>query len=186
MRKLLAVFFAVVFLSGCSGEDQSLDKAMSMRARLLDSQGCSFRAVITADYGDKLYEFVMQCSTDSEGALSFTVTSPETIAGITGTISSGEGKLIFDDQALVFSLLADGQVTPVSAPWIFIKALRSGYLSACTKTENGLRLAVDDSYEEDALHLDIWTDETEIPIYCEILWQGRRVVSLDIKNFTYV
>jgi len=186
MRRLLAAVLTVFLLAGCSGADQVLDKAMSMREMLLSSQGCAFDTEITADYGDKLHTFAMQCRTDAEGTLSFTVSAPETIAGITGSISAGEGRLTFDEHALVFELLADGQVTPVSAPWLLIKTLRSGYLSACAKTETGLRISIDDSYENDALHLDIWTDDACNPVYSEILWQGRRVVSLKVKNFTYV
>jgi len=87
---------------------------------------------------------------------------------------------------LIFELLADGQITPVSAPWILIKTLRSGYLNACTYTDNGLMLIIDDSYEEDALQLDIWLNDENIPTEAEILWDGRRILSLQISNFVYL
>jgi outer membrane lipoprotein-sorting protein len=186
MKKLLAVLLLIFFLTGCTGAEQMMDKAISMREKLLSSQGCMFDAVITADYGEKLHKFSMRCQADAHGALAFTVSYPETISGITGTISAGEGKLTFENNVLVFELLADGQVTPVSAPWLMIKTLRSGYLSACAKTENGYRLSIDDSYEEDALHIDFWTTEDVIPIHAEIVWQGRRILSMEIKNFTYM
>lgn len=186
MKRMIGVLIAVVLLTGCASGNSELDRAMALRAKLLESEGCTFDAVISADYGDKVYTFSMNCQADQQGSLSFTVTDPETISGITGTVSQEGGNLTFDGQVLAFELLADGQVTPVSAPWLLIHTLRGGYLTSCGKDTDGLRIAIDDSYEEDALHLDIWTDASDIPVRAEILWQGRRILSLEIRNFTFV
>lgn len=158
---------------------------MSLRSGLL-SKSAEFDTVITADYGDKTYTFGANCTADPQGGLTFTVTQPETIAGITGTVSAGGGKLTFGEQALAFPLLADGQVTPVSAPWILMNTLRSGYLTSCGKEGEAIRLSIDDSYQDDALHLDIWLDAQDVPIRGEILWQGRRILSMEVKNFRFV
>ncbi len=184
MKRLLAGLLMVILLTGC--KSGSLDKAMAMRQRLLDSNGCTFDAIITADYGDTIHTFQMYCEVDSKGDMVFTVTDPETISGIAGTIKQEGGNLTFDDHVLVFEMLADGQITPVSAPWLLIRSLRSGYISACGEEDDGLRIAVDDSYEEDALHLDVWLDNQDLPVRGEILWQGQRVVSLEVRNFLYV
>lgn len=182
--KRLAVFLLVaLLLSGCSGQNAELERVMAFRADLLGSGGCSFDAVITADYGDAVYTFGVSCKADGQGDLEFRVDSPETIAGITGTVSSGEGKLTFDDTALTFPLLADGQVAPVSAPWLLVKTLRSGYVTSCGTDGDKLRVSIDDSYAEDALHLEIWLGEGDIPEYAEILWKDRRIVSLEVKSF---
>ena len=184
-RVLAAVIFVTVLLTGCMNTDAELDRAIALRQRLLSS-GFTFDAVITADYGDSIYTFSMFCQVDTRGDLTFTVTDPQTISGITGTISQKGGHLTFDGKALGFEMLADGQVTPVSAPWVLIRTLRGGYLSACGKDEDNLRIAIDDSYEDNALHLDIWINSQNVPIRGDILWQGQRVVSLEVRNFSYV
>lgn len=181
-RAALLVFFLVI-LSGCSSENRELERGMALRDKLLSSNGCSFDAAITADYGDKLYEFDMACQGDAQGNLSFTVTEPETIAGITGTVSDTGGRLTFDDTALQFNLMADDQLSPVSAPWIFLKTLRSGYLTSAGMEGEALRLTIDDSYEDDALQLDIWVDGNDVPVRAEILYDGRRILSLAVTNF---
>lgn len=162
-----------------------MNRAMAFRSKLL-AQNVAFDTVITADYGDKTHSFEVSCTLDTDGTLGFTVMAPETIAGITGTISANGGKLTFDGQALAFPMLAEGQVTPVSGPWVLMHTLRSGYLTSCGKEGDGLRLAIDDSYRDDALHLDIWLNGSDLPVRGEILWQGRRVVSMDVKNFRFV
>ena len=184
MKRLLGLVVLIIFLSGC--KSNALDQAMALREQMLQSDGCSFDAKVTADYGDELYEFQMYCEADSKGTVSFSVTSPETIAGIAGTISDEGGKIIFDGHALLFELLADGQITPVSAPWLLVKTLRGGYLNACTYTENGMMLLIDDSYENNALKLEIWLDSGNMPTAAEILWDGRRILSLEVSNFAYL
>jgi len=123
---------------------------------------------------------------DAQGKVTFSVTAPETIAGITGTVSASGGRLTFDGNALAFTLLADGQVSPVSGPWLLMKTLRSGYLTSCGMEEGSLRIAIDDSYEDDALHLDVWLDGQDAPIRGEIMWQGRRLLTIGVKIFTFV
>lgn len=184
-RVFASVICMILLLSGCRNDESELSRAIALRQLLLDS-GCSFDTVITADYGDSIYTFSMSCQADCQGDLTFTVTDPKTIAGITGKVTQQGGQLTFDGKALAFPMLADNQITPVSAPWILIRTLRGGYLSACGTDGDNLRIAVDDSYEDNALHLDIWINSQDLPIRGDILWQGQRVVSLEVRNFSYV
>jgi hypothetical protein len=172
-------------LTGCAASDKALDRAMTMRQQL-QSSGCSFDCTVTADYGEVIHSFSMRCSVDQKGTLIFAVLSPESISGITGQISQSKGKLTFDDKALAFDLLADGQLSPVSAPWVLIHTLRGGYLSSCAEIEGGMILSIDDSYDKDPLRLDIRMDEDGKPETAEILWQGRRILSMEVENFEFV
>lgn len=183
MKKLISVLMLIVALAGCAGGNEELDRAMALRAKLLGASGCSFDTVITADYGDKIHSFSVSCTADGKGNVTFTVTQPQTIAGITGNLSGEGGKLTFEDKALAFELLADGQLTPVSAPWLFLKTLRGGYVTACGTDGEQVRVSIDDSYEADALHLDIWLGEGDLPVRAEAVYDNRRILSLEITNF---
>lgn len=183
MKIAAAVVLIVCLLSGCGAGDDQMDQAMNLRKKILEADVCSFQSVITADYGDALYTFQMECSTDSAGNLQFTVTDPETISGITGSISQDSASLTFDDKVLAFPMLADGELTPVSAPWLFMNTLRSGYLTGCSKEEEGFCIYIDDSFEESPLHLMIYTNQDILPVSAEIVWQERRILSLDIRDF---
>ena len=183
MKITAAVVLIACLLSGCQAKDHSLEEAMELRTQILNAEKCSFQAVVTADYGDDLYTFQMECEADSSGSLNFTVSDPETISGITGSISSENAALTFDDKILAFPMLADGQLTPVSAPWLFLNSVRSGYLSGCGKTDNGICIYIDDSFSEKPIRLEIYTDENTVPMQADIIWQNRRVLSLSIRNF---
>lgn len=179
--KRLAVLL-VIFLTGCGVRHEALDRAMSFRAKLMASQGCAFDAVITADYGEELQKFSVSCQTDAQGNLSFTVAEPESIAGISGTVAADGGDLRFDDKVLSFPLLAQGQVTPVSAPWILVRTLLGGNVIACTEEDGMLRISAEDGFGNDALQLEIWLEDNR-PEFTEIVWQNRRIVTLEIENF---
>ncbi len=185
MKRIIAALCLLVLLAGCAGESVEMDRAMAMRSKLLN-RAVQFDTRITADYGDKTYTFSARCTADTGGNVTFSVTQPQTISGISGSVSAAGGKLTFDGKALSFPLLADDQITPVSAPFVLIKTLRSGYLTSCSAEGELLRLAIDDSYADDALHLDIWLDASDAPVRGDVLWKGRRILSMEVSNFCFV
>ena len=184
MKKILSILLILCIFSGCSGRRNELDRAMELRADLLGCASCSFDVTVTADYGDELYAFGMSCAGENTGDLRFTVTAPETIAGITGKFQGEKGMLTFDDFALEFPRLTDDQITPVSGPWILLNTLMGGYLTSCGPAGETLMVTIHDSYEDDALTLDIWLDAENRPVRAEILYDNRRIVTMDIENFS--
>lgn len=186
MKQCFIAVLIVLMLAGCTGASRELGRAAELRNRIENGNGVSFDAEITADYGDEVHTFKMHCETDREGSVAFSVAEPKTIAGISGSVSSEGGKLTFEDTILAFETMTDGQLSPVIAPWLFINSLRSGYLAACGKVDEGLRIMINDSYRGDTLHLDIWTDAGDLPVRGEILWQGRRILTIEITNFAFL
>ena len=180
----MTVIILTFFLSGCSSGEGNLERAMELRAKLLGCTTCTFDAAITADYGDEVHTFSMNCTGDNDGNLQFTVTAPESIAGITGKFEGQKGMLTFDDFALEFPRLTDDQITPISGPWILLRTLLGGYLTSCGADGENLLVTINDSYGEDALTLDVWLDAENTPIRGEILHDGRRIVTMGIENFT--
>ena len=180
MAKRFPLLLLLILLCGCAR--QETDPALALRSRVLE-KGCCFDAEITADYGDSLSVFGMRCQADTAGNLSFTVIAPESIAGISGNVAAGTGKLLFADKAVSFPLLADGLLTPAAAPWILVRTLRSGNLIASGPEGQSTRLTIDDSFREDALRLDIWLDEAGSPVKADISYDGQRYLSMGVQNF---
>ena len=183
MRWLSAlVLCASILLCGCVQSKNPIDNAISLRDRIEQSDGCNFVAQIHADYGDKVYFFSMDCTFDRDGSMTFKVLEPDSISGISGEISTQGGAITFDDKLLAFQMLAEGEITPVAAPWILIKTLRSGYVRSCTSGDGNFEIEIDDTYDENALRLNIFV-ENHIPANGEIFWKGRRAMAIAIENF---
>ena len=186
MKKIIAILFLSVILCGCNDSDSDINRALELRNNLISAKQCSFTVAITADYPSACYAFKMDCTSDDQGDIQFVVKEPETISGIAGQISGEGGKLTFEDKYLVFATMADGEITPVSSPWLFLSALRSGYISGCAKEEDGMTIVCNDSYHDNQAEVHIKTDSNCIPVAAEIYWQGRRVVTMIVENFTIV
>lgn len=186
MKKVVVLALCALLLTGCSGAAEEIQRGMQLRSALLGCSHCSFDVEVTADYGDALHRFSLECGSDSQGDLRFTVTQPESIAGIQGTIAHGTGKLTFPDTAVQFDLMADDQLSPVSGPWILLNGLRSGHLQAAGMEGELLRLSLADGFEEDALYLDVWLNGQNQPIRGEVLYDGRRILSMEVSGFQIV
>ena len=184
MKRILLGLLAVFLLGGCKSEESQLRNALAFRNAVLNASGCSFSAKVTTDYGDSIYVFTLDCTLESNGEMRITVTEPESIAGITCTVAGKTGKLLFDETALLFETLTDGQITPIISPWLFMKAVRSGYISQCGSQNGGMLLRIDDTFSDTSFCTEIRLNENRTPIFAEILWQGRRIVSMQITNFT--
>lgn len=183
MQRVLSVAIICLLLTGCFGADGEIRRGMDLRERLLSMEKCTFDGQVTADYGDSTYSLSVECSADKQGNVAFKVTDPDIISGITGEVSGEGGKLTFDDKALCFPLLADDLPAPVTVPWLVIKTLRSGYITSAADEGEFLRLSIDDGYSDDALHTDIWLSKDNLPVRADILWDGRRILSMDVVNF---
>lgn len=181
MKRLWAVVFALMLLTGCGGQ-QDRQPIMALREQVMQAEQVTFSVDLTADYIDTVERFAMDCEVDETGTLRFTVTEPETIRGIAGGVSGSEGKLCFEEQALAFALMAADRLSPVSGPWLVMKALRSGELVAIAEEGEEIRLTLNDSFEEDPLTADIWVSEGTVTA-AEVAWRGRRVLSMEIEDF---
>lgn len=183
MKRIAIWIVMIVLISGCRSNDGQADRVMNLRQRITTCSSCEFDVGILADFGEFTYQFKLKCSKDSSGALHFSVVEPESISGIRGTIDLQGGKIHFDNKALGFPVLADGELSPVSSPWVFLRGLQSGYLSSWGLDGDSLKVSIDDVLEGNPLRLDVWLDEENTPNYAEILWNKRRILSLNIENF---
>jgi len=185
MKRIVFVIMLALFLHGCSAENVQMDQAIQLR-RTLSEKSCAFTVSVVANHESEIFSFSARCQSEINGDLSFTVLKPESIRDLSGCIQGGNGKLTFEDAVIAFPIMAEGRISPVTAPWILLKALRGGFLSACGADEEFTRISVDDSYEENALHLDVWVDKENIPVRADVFWNEVLILSMDVTEFSYL
>ncbi len=181
MKRLLSLL--LIFLVGCAGPDPAMEAALDLRTRCLSAEGVTFTADIRADYITQIEEFSLECQGTADGTLSFRVLEPEEIADIRGTVRGAEGTVEFDGTVLAFPLMAEGRLSPLSGPWVVLKAIRSGCILAAGREGELLHLTIDDSYDDNALTVDIWLEDGR-PEEAEIAWEGRRCFSMTFDDFS--
>ena len=185
MRKIFIIVVLCSFLIGC-GDNSGMDQAVELRNRLSQNQGISFCCTITADYVDSIRSFQLECEVNDVGDVLFRVISPDTISGITGHIDGKNGSFYFENYMVSYPLLADGLLSPVSMPWLVAKALLSGYIRSTSLDDDNIRITVDDTFSGQTLQVDFWIKEDLSIEYCEIIWEGRRLLSMKVESFAWL
>lgn len=183
MRRItVLLILAALLLSGCGGTENPLTPAIEFRAALVQAGGCSFTVKVTADSGEATDEFTLQCAADETGTVRFTVTQPQSLAGITATVSADGGTVTYDGMAMEFGLLANGNVIPAAAPALAVCCWRQEYLAAAGTDETGYRATYEKDFDEKRLIADTWF-ENGIPIYAEVCYNNRRILKLEFSDF---
>ena len=184
MKRVLLIIILCLMLMGCSQKTDYVDNAMGLRSRLSNAQSCSFNARVTADYGDCVYTFRIQCEHQNDGGMQWEILEPDSIQGIAGMVTEKDGKFVFDDgNAVIFPLLADGYITPAAVPWILTRTILGGYIQKAGPDNEYIRTQIDDSFKGRQFTLDLWTDSSGDPVRGDILWEGQRIMSIEITDF---
>lgn len=185
MRKILAVLLMIcLLLTGCHSSEDQMQQILDFRTELLSSQGCKFSCVIEADYGENVYNFSLDCVYDGNYA-QLTVTEPDNIAGISACVDGSDASLEFDGFSLEFGSLANGHVAPLAIPWLLGSAWTKDYISQVGAESGQIRGTFLKGYHDDELVIDTWFSEN-IPTYAEILYDGDRVLTACIQNFSFL
>ena len=106
-------------LGGCSKTESENDLALQLRSDFLAMDGCSGTMDVTADYGQRVYEYTVSFSSTQKDGMTLVITAPEEVAGITATVENGQTFLKFDGV----------QLSPLDALPAFIAAMQSGYIA---------------------------------------------------------
>ena len=145
MRKcVICVLMTTLLLAGCgtAGVSEAEELALTIRGEYLAMDRCAVQAAVTADYGQRVYQYEMAVSVNGEET-SLTLSAPETVAGLTARLSGEENLLEFDGVSVETGPLDGDGLTPVSALPALLEAARSGYITACALEEDGTLLRMD-------------------------------------------
>lgn|GEM_PF-374592 len=197
MRKwrIICVLMIILALVGCregtgtQTGNKTEELALSIRGEYLAAREWSGIFHLTADYGQRVYEFELAMA-GREKETVVVVTAPEEVAGISVTLSQG-GSLLEVDGTLLETGDLGGEVTPLTAGEALMEAARSGFMATCTLEEDGTLLRVDcrppDSTPGTGQEIVLWFDvETHALVAGEISQDGRRVLTCQVSEFTII
>lgn len=184
MGRILSLILLLSLLTGCKGEESLLAQAVTFRGELISRGGCSFLAKITADYGAEVQHFALQCKTDGDGRVSFVVTEPDTIEGISGSMTGEDGLVTYDGLQLAFPLLVHEQISPVSAPALTVSCWLREYILSAGMSDGIYRVSYEKKIQGKDLLIDTYF-EKDIPISAELCYNGNRIIKIEITSFSF-
>ena len=191
MRKLvLCVLMTTLLLAGCgqAGGNEAEELALTIRGEHLGMDRCTAQVSVTADYGQRVYEYEMAVAVTGEETL-LVLSAPETVAGLTARISGEDSALEFDGLSVETGPLDPDGLTPVSAVPALLEAVRSGYITACGLEEDGTLLRVDCGDPEgtpgEGTEISLWfAAAAHVLVRGEISVDGSCAVRCEVDSFT--
>lgn len=192
-RTWSCVLMMTLLLTACggSGEESPDNLAARIRAEYLALSGWSAEIEMTADYGERVYDFTVDAVWQRDGDTVLTITSPELIAGITARLEDGVGYLEYEGASLSTGPLTGDGMNPLEAVPYVMAQVKSGYMASCTFEQEGerrvLRVLCRDADGTEgvggacALYFDV--DSHDL-LRVELSWDGVTVLTARLNDFT--
>ena len=193
-RMCVPMIALCLLLPGCgpAGESGGAEQlALDIRGEYLAMERCSAQLEVVADYGQRVYEYTMDLTCDTDGETVLTVTAPENIAGVTARIQAGETALEYDGARIETGPLNEAGLSPVDAVPALMDYLRQGYIAECGmeggETEGRLLRLVCREPEGTAgegLEGSLWLDpSTHALVRGELAQDGFTVIQCEFTHF---
>ena len=122
-----------LLLAACApaGGETPESTALALRDAYENLAGWSSTVDVTAEVGDKVFDFTLDASWQKDGETVLTIIAPELLAGITARIADGETVLEYDGAGLSLGMLDGRGLTAVSVvPWV-MEQISRGYMARC-------------------------------------------------------
>ena len=180
----------VLLLTGCGlGQQGPEEAAAALREIYRQQLPLTAQAQVTADYGDRAYQYTVQCQGNAQSG-SLTVLTPESIAGAGTRWEAGETCLDYEELTLETGQLSPDGLSPADALPVMLTSCEEGAL-----LESGW---ADWGEQNDCLYLllqnpnaqkstvALWADpESGVLYHAEVRWEEQQVIQFDFTAFQW-
>jgi outer membrane lipoprotein-sorting protein len=182
-----------LLLTACGrGEKSNYDElTLQIRSAYLAMEHCSATVDLTADYGERVYQYTLTLDSQKDGDLVLKVVKPDEVAGVTVRVKADSTALEYDGASLETGPLDDEGLSPISAPAVFLDQACEGYIAECgmetLDDTECLRVCyrAPDGEPGTGTESTLWFNtNTYAPVRGEISSDGRCVVTCTFSEFT--
>lgn len=131
----LCLLLAACSPAGQGGGSKAEELALEIRTEYIGMAGCTASMEVTADYGQRVYEYGMDLAWAKEGGTTLTLTAPEEVAGVTVRVEAGQTALEFDGARIETGALSEDGLSPIDAVPALLTAVKEGFMAECTQED---------------------------------------------------
>lgn len=128
-----------LLLAACGGGETGAGKeeelALSVRTEYLAMTTCTANLAVTADYGERVYDYDLNLGWQKESGFTLAVTAPEDVAGVTITVAEGQTALEYDGARIETGAVTPGGSSPIDALPAFFDYAKEGFMASCVMEE---------------------------------------------------
>ena len=104
---------------------------------LIGMTACTASMDVTADYGERVYQYGMGLTWEKDAQTVLTLTSPEDVAWVTVRIEAGETALEFDGARIETGALSPDGLSPVDSVPALLDWVKEGLIAECAEETLG-------------------------------------------------
>ena len=184
MRLRTAVpMMLLLLLSACGAAKESAQTPVKFRTELIGAGVVSQTLTLTADYGEYVREFTLDCDSDVGGETRLTVRAPEIAQGITATVSGEDAQVSYGDTTLAVENFETRRISPMAAPYLLTMAWSEGYIDACGMDGDLEQVTYALGYGASQLTIETWFSNGT-PVRAEITDGSQTLIFCEISEFT--
>ncbi|MEL4106669.1 hypothetical protein AAFA46_07535 [Oscillospiraceae bacterium WX1] len=185
VKTLARMILPILLLTSCSAKNNGEALALKIRASLLETTALTLTAVITADYGDRVYDFTVQYTGGADKG-DIDILAPQEIAGLKAHVSISGGTLEYDGAILDTGALTKNGLSPAEAVPLLLSQWQRGYISGCNYENLGdtKALAVTTDISETITQRTWFDVKTLLPLRSELNENGKMVLACVFENVT--
>ena len=181
----------LALLCACGGGNEDNDLVLSLREDFQNMDAWSGEMELTADYGQRVYDYSVSFTGDREEGTTLTITAPEEAAGITAVAKEGQTWLDYDGVRLETGPLDPQGLSPMDALPALLTELETGTVAEVGTETDGdlslLRLTLRDPEVTPGTGREtvFWFDKAQKTLLrAELRNDGATVVSCVFSSFT--
>ena len=181
----------LALLCACGGGNEDNDLVLSLREDFQNMDAWSGEMALTADYGQRVYDYSVSFTGDREEGTTLTITAPEEAEGITAVAKEGQTWLDYDGVRLETGPLDPQGLSPMDALPALLTELETGTVAEVGTETDGdlslLRLTLRDPEVTPGTGREtvFWFDKAQKTLLrAELRNDGATVVSCVFSSFT--
>ncbi|MBQ8975372.1 MAG: hypothetical protein IJ072_06600 [Oscillospiraceae bacterium] len=179
MRTLALMMILALALTSCGARAE--DEAKMIQQEISQS-AIEAKLDVTADDGERVYDFSMEYSGDADGG-TITVTAPECVKGLTATLTAGSCVLEYDGVEFDIGELAP-RISPVSVMEILSSQWREGLIQSVSaeKLAGEDTVCLTSAYNEEINQSTWFSRNTHLPVKAEIYRNGQMILLVSFTD----
>ncbi len=187
LKKMILTLLLACLLTGCAGTVRDGKSQFALlRARMLEQKTYTLKARVCADYGERVYAWLLTYAGDADSGI-ITVLEPAELENVAVKLDE-TGVTLYYDGAMLDTGAAAG-LSPIQAFPMLIESWLTGCVTDCWQERRGereciaARMDLTAAGQEELIWFTTWFDsETGQPLYSEIAENGTCVITADFSE----
>lgn len=176
--------------NGGGGVKKAEELALNIRNEYLAMTSFATKMDVTADYGERVYDYSLDMGWKKESGYLLTLTAPKDIAGVTITIENGQTVLEYDGARIETGAITPDGLSPIDALPAFMDYAREGFMAECVEELLGEVQTLRVCYREPdnppgtGLEANLWFDATSHSLVRgELALDGVAIIKCVFREF---